>query len=216
MWSMWLDAINYVLTVLSSDVGLGLGFAIVISTLLLRSLLLPVSWPIAYRGFIRGKKMLRLQPDLNKLKQRFHDKPELYLQKTAELYRKHGLEILDNKSLLGAAVQLPVFMGMYQVLRKLGDGVRFLWVPNLLRPDFMLAVLVGITAAIMMAVNPDMTEQMRMFMIIVPGILAFIIAVKFSSALAIYMITSNTFSTIQTIVLRVVINRRIRSGIIKI
>jgi YidC/Oxa1 family membrane protein insertase len=170
---MWLDLIHAVLSVLASDVGLGLGFAIALGTVLLRSVLLPLSWPIAYRGYIRRKKMIQIQPTLQRLKKLFRDKPDVYLQKMSELYRKHDLTLVDHKSLLATAVQMPLLIGMYQVLRELGRCVKFLWVSNLLKPDTWLAILVGLTAAVMMAVTPDMSEHMRLFMILVPGIIAF-------------------------------------------
>ncbi len=83
------------------------------------------------------------------------------MQKMTELYGNHGLTLVDFKGLLGGLAQMPVFLGMFQVLRDAGDGARFLWVPNLLRPDTLLAVIAGLTTAMMMAVNPDMPEQMR-------------------------------------------------------
>ena len=92
--------------------------------------------------------------------------------------------------------------------------MKFLWVPNLLRPDVALALLAGLTTALMMTVNPDLPEQVRLFMIIVPSLIAIVAALQVSSALAIYWATSNTFSALQTLVLHAVVRRRVRSGAI--
>ena len=216
IWLIWLDSIRSIITALSADTGLGLGLAIVIVTLLLRALLLPLAWPIAYRACIRQKKMLKLQPELKALRDRFGDKPDVYMQKMTELYGNHGLTLVDLKGLLGGFAQMPVFLGMFQVLRDAGDGARFLWVPNLLRPDTLLAVIAGLTTALMMAVNPDMPEQMRLFLIVLPAVIAIVAALQFSSALAIYWATSNTFSALQTVALHAVVRRRIRSGVISL
>jgi YidC/Oxa1 family membrane protein insertase len=216
MWAMWLDSIGKVIMALSSDAGLGLGLAVVVATVLLRTVLLPLAWPIAYRACIRQKKMAKLQPELRALQDRFRDKPDVYLKKMQELYRAHGLTMLDGKSLVGALAQLPVFLGMFQALRNAGDGVKFLWVPNLLRPDVALALIAGLTTALMMAVNPDLPEQVRLFMIIVPSVIAIVAALQFSSALAIYWATSNTFSAIQTVLLHAIVRRRIGAGLVRI
>ena len=216
IWSMWLDAIQWMLGMLSSEAGMGLGLAIVLGTLILRSLLLPISWSIAYRNLIRSMKLRRLKPRLEELRRRFRDRPEVYLQKMTALYRSHDLAVIDNRSLLGAAVQMPLLMGMYQVLRRVGEGVRFLWVPNLLKPDIVLALLVAVSTALMMALTPDMAQQLRLVMIIIPAIIAFIIAVKFSSALALYLATSNVYSAVQSCALQCVIRRQVRSGEIRI
>jgi YidC/Oxa1 family membrane protein insertase len=201
---------------LSSGAGLGLGLAIVIGTVLLRSVMLPLAWPIAYRACLRQKKMVKLQPELRALQESFRDKPEVYLAKMQELYRAHGLALVDAKSLVGTLAQLPVFFGMFQVLRNAGDGVRFLWVGNLLRPDVALALIAGLTTALMMAVNPDMPEQLRIVMIVLPSIVAVVAALQFSSALAIYWATSNTFSALQTVLLHFVVRRRMRAGAIQL
>ncbi len=124
--------------------------------------------------------------------------------------------MVDGKSFAGSLVQLPVFLGMYQVLRNAGDGARFLWVANLLRPDVALALIAGLATALMMAVNPDLPEQLRIVMIVLPSLLAIVAALQFSSALAIYWATSNTFSALQTVLLHVVVRRRARSGAIRI
>ena len=215
IWATWVDSIGSVITALASG-GLGLGVAIVVATVLLRTVLLPVAWPIAYRACIRQKKMAKLQPKLRGLQDRFRDKPDVYLQKMQELYRAHGLTMVDGKGFVGALAQLPVFLGMFQALRGAGDGVKFLWVPNLLRPDVALALIAGLTTALMMAVNPDLPEQVRLFLIIVPSVIAIVAALQFSSALALYWATSNTFSALQTVLLHAVVRRRVRSGAIKV
>ena len=71
LWTHWLGAIHGLLTFLSSQVGLGTGLAIVALTLLLRTALLPISWRVAFRGAIRQKKMLRLQPELASIKAKY-------------------------------------------------------------------------------------------------------------------------------------------------
>jgi YidC/Oxa1 family membrane protein insertase len=215
LWATWLESIGSMLTLLSSGAGLGLGLAIVVATVLLRTALLPLAWPVAYRAWLRQKKMTTLQPELRALRDRFRDQPELYLDKMRELYRAHDLTLVDAKGLFGSLVQLPVFLGMYQVLRTAGDGARFLWVANLLRPDVALALIAGLATALMMAVNPDMPEQLRIVMIVVPSILAIVAALHFSSALAIYWATSNTFSALQTVLLHAVVRRRARSETIQ-
>lgn len=132
------------------------------------------------------------------------------------LYSQHGLSAFDGKSILGSFVQMPLLVGMYETLRGLGNGVRFLWVPNLLKPDFILALIVGLTTALMMMANPNLPEHMRLLTILLPSIIAVIVALKLCSALALYWTTTNSFSAIQTLVLHRVVGRRIQSGVITI
>lgn len=216
LWTFWLDTLRGLVDTLSSEVGLGLGFAIIAATILLRAALLPISWSAAYRSSIRQKKMKQLQPELQNLKDKYADKPDVYMQQMLALYRQHNLTFVDGKGLLGALAQMPIFLGMFQALRSMGDGVRFLWIPNLLKPDVLLALIAGITTALMFMVNPDIPEQMRMFMIVVPSIMAIVLAFQFGSALAVYWASTNFFSALQTIALHFVVERRLRAGTLKI
>jgi YidC/Oxa1 family membrane protein insertase len=216
LWTLWLNAIHGLLIFLSSNLNLGTGFGIVALTLLLRTVILPISWPIAYRGSIRQKKMLRLQPELERLKAECRDQPQLYAGRMMKLYQEHGMTVMDWRSLLGSLVQMPLFLGMYQTLRAGVNGARFLWVETLARPDPVFAVLAALTTMLMMMANPDLPEQMRVMLILIPSILAAIVALKFCSALAVYWTVSNCYSAAQTGVLHYVVARRIKSGAVRI
>jgi YidC/Oxa1 family membrane protein insertase len=216
LWTYWLSVIQSLLVFLSSQVGLGTGLAIVTLTLLLRTAMLPISWRIAYRGSIRQKKMLRLQPQLAKLKAECANEPQLYAQRMMKLYQEHGMTVVDWRSVLGSLAQMPLFLGMYQTLRAGANGARFLWVETLSRPDPWFAVLAGLTTMLVMAANPDLPEPMRLILILVPSIMIALAALKFCSALALYCTVSNCYSAVQTSVLHYVVARRIRSGAVAI
>ena len=216
IWATWVEAIRTVVTALATDGGLGVGLSVVVATVLLRSVVLPLAWPIAYRACIRQKKLAKLQPELRALQENFRNQPDVYLRKLTELHKAHDVAMVDAKGFVGALAQLPLFLGMFQALRTIGDGARFLWIPNLLRPDIALAVIAGLATALMMGVNPDLPEQVRVLMIVVPSILAVVAALQFSSALALYWATSNTFSAIQTVVLHAIVRRRIAAGLVRI
>jgi YidC/Oxa1 family membrane protein insertase len=216
LWTQWLNGIHGLLVFLSSGLGLGTGLGIVVLALLLRTVILPISWPIAYRGSIRQKKMVRLQPELTRLKLECGDQPQLYAQRMMKLYEAHGVAVMDWRSVVGSLIQMPLFLGMYQTLRAGVNGARFLWVETLARPDPVFAVLAALTTMLMMAANPDLPEQMRVMLILIPSILAAVAALKFCSALAVYWTVSNCYSAVQTGALHYVVSRRIKSGAVRI
>ena len=53
IWATWVEAIRTVVTALATDGGLGVGLSVVVASVLLRSVVLPLAWPIAYRACIR-------------------------------------------------------------------------------------------------------------------------------------------------------------------
>jgi YidC/Oxa1 family membrane protein insertase len=215
-WTYWLSAIQGVLTLFSSQLGLGAGLGIVALTLVLRTLILPISWRVAYRGAIRQKKMLRLQPALARLKLECGDEPRVYAQRTMQLYQENGMTVMDWRSIFGSLIQMPLFLGVYQLLRTGANGARFLWVETLSRPDPWFAVLAGLATMLAVAANPDLPQHMRLLLILVPSIFAAVAALKLCSALAVYWTVSNCYSAIQTSVLHYVVAKRIRSGAVSI
>ena len=215
LWTEWLNFLSGFLGFLSSQVGLGEGLAIIALTFLVRTMILPLAWPGAYRGCIRQKKIARLQPELHRLKEQFGDQPRLYAEQLAALYRKNGMSATDGRALLSALAQLPILLGVYNVLRK-GLRGRFLWAADLSRPDPWLALLAGLATVLLMSANPDLPEHMRLVLIIVPSILTVIVALKVASALSLYWTATNCYSAVQTAVLHRIVARRIRSGALKI
>ena len=215
LWMHWLNVLAGLLEFLSSRVGLGEGLAIVVLTLLVRTFILPISWSNAYRNHVRQRNLARLQPELRRLKEKVGDQPKIYAERLAALYRENGMPLTDGRVLLGAFAQAPVLLGLYQMLRTEARG-GFLWVKDLSRPDFWLALTTGLTTMLLMSLNPDLPEHMRLVLILVPSIVAVVVALKVASALSLYWTASNCYSSVQTAVLHRVVARRIRSGALKI
>jgi YidC/Oxa1 family membrane protein insertase len=212
LWSFWIEAIRSLLHALATDLGLGIGLGIIALTLATRLALLPLTWSIGYRGAVRQKKMARLQPQLQLLKDEFGHDPRAYAERLRSVYAEHGLSFADARSLFGLLAQAPILLGMYQVFRDSANAGRFLWIKDLAKPDLGIALVVGLTTAILMAANPDLPEQMRLLLIAVPAIIAVVTAFKLCSALAVYFAVSNSFSALQTYWLHKVVARRVRSG----
>lgn len=80
----------------------------------------------------------------------------------------------------------------------------------------LISLLAGFTTVLMVMANPEMPEQLRTIMIIVPSAIAVVFALKFSSSLAVYWVVSNTFSAIQTVAVHFVIHLRMRNGYLSI
>jgi YidC/Oxa1 family membrane protein insertase len=205
IWTLWLNAIDSLLAVLAAHIGLGL--AIVVGTIVLRILLLPLTWTVFLRNFERQKKLIALQQELASIKERYRDKPDEQARRTLDLYRSHGVAFFDGKGILVALAQMPMFVGMYQVLRDIRANTRFIWIADLAKPDTVLATVAGVTTMLMIMLNPDLPDSIRLIVIVIPTILAFLAALKFSSALAIYWTTTNCLSTLQTMAMRAIVAR---------
>ena len=206
LWHAWLNLLQHLLQTLAVNSGLGTGLAIILLTLAVRGMLVPLTWPLAYRGAMRQAKLKELAPAVKSIRERHAADPRAQMQAISELYRAHGLSLADGKSLLGAVLQMPVIYGLYRALSTAGsDG--FLWVRSLARPDAGLAILAALTTVLVMAVAPNLTESTRFAMLLVPAVLCLAIALHLSSGIALYWITSNFVSAAQTFALRQALRR---------
>ena len=101
-----------------------------------------VSFPITRLGLIHQVKMrevqAKLKPHLNEIKKKYKDNADRRNEEIFKLYRKHGFNPLGAfKGFLWILIQLPIFIGLYQVISQSVDlhGVGFLWIKDLSQPD---------------------------------------------------------------------------------
>ncbi len=112
---------------LSSTIGLSLGIAIIIFTIIIK---LAMS-PITYKSFLSQAKMKVLRPDIADLGEKFKKDPMKKQQETMKLYNKAGVNPMAG--CIPALIQLPFMYASFQFfpaafeLRQKG----FLWADDL-------------------------------------------------------------------------------------
>ena len=112
---------------LSSTVGLSLGIAIIIFTIIIK---LAMS-PITYKSFLSQAKMKVLRPEISELGEKFKKDPMKKQQETMKLYNKAGVNPMAG--CIPALIQLPFMYASFQFfpsafeLRQKG----FLWADDL-------------------------------------------------------------------------------------
>jgi YidC/Oxa1 family membrane protein insertase len=208
LWDGWIHLISTVFGLLTMQVGLSSGLAVIALTVLLRTLVLPITWSTAYRGQLRREKLVRLQPELERAKARYAGDPQKYAEAMLDIHRRNGVSLVDGRGLLGGLVQMPVLLGAFVALRQGLASGRFLWVADLAKPDVLLAIVAGLTTAFLALAAPEMPAHMRTIMTIIPVVCLALTALHFASALALYWATSNVFTAAQTFAVRVVFARR--------
>lgn len=92
-----------------------LGFAIILLTVLIRLAL----WPLTAAQLKSTQKMAALKPHLDRIKSEHgHDKVR-HQEEVSKLYKEHNVNPLAG--CLPLLAQIPVFIGLYQVLLKIVD-----------------------------------------------------------------------------------------------
>jgi YidC/Oxa1 family membrane protein insertase len=87
------------------------GLAIVMLTVLIRAILVPVT----YRQLKSMQEMQRLAPEINKLKEKYKDDKQRQQQEIMKFYQANKINPLA--SCLPFALQLPVFISLFYMLR---------------------------------------------------------------------------------------------------
>ncbi len=131
------------------------GLAIIVLTLVIRFVLLPLTW-----ASMKSQRMMQsLQPEMNKIKEKFKDDKTAQSQELMKFYQKNGINPLA--SCLPMLIQLPVMIALYQVLRNISQdqyellygfvgrpenfNTTFMGFIDLMQPYWPLAILTGLS-----------------------------------------------------------------------
>ncbi|HEY4308254.1 MAG TPA: YidC/Oxa1 family insertase periplasmic-domain containing protein [Pirellulales bacterium] len=114
------------------------GIAIIMLTVLVRSLMFPLS----RRQALGAQKMQELQPEIKRLQEKYKGNMEARTKAQQELFKKHNYNPLAG--CLPVFLQLPIFLGLYRSLAVdvelrgaplISESIR--WCSNLAAPDML-------------------------------------------------------------------------------
>ena len=125
--------------------GLSWSWSIVILTIFVRVVLVPLTW----RQIKSMRAMQALAPQIKELQEKYKDDKQLLNQKTMEFYQEN--KVSPFSSCLPLLLQMPVFFGLYYMLREQGQPggffafpnptVGWLWIADITKFDVLLMFL---------------------------------------------------------------------------
>lgn len=112
------------------------GWAIIVLTILLKV----IFWPLTAASTRSAQKMSALGPQLAALKEKYKDDPTKFSQKQMEFFRENKINPVAG--CLPMLVQLPVFFGLFMMLRTAIElrGASFLWAADLSKADTLFLI----------------------------------------------------------------------------
>ncbi|UYN94811.1 MAG: membrane protein insertase YidC [Enhydrobacter sp.] len=181
-----------------------------------------VFFPLANKSYTAMSKMKALQPEMEKLKERYGEDRQRMNQELMQLYRRE--KVNPAAGCLPILVQIPVFFALYKVLYtsiEMRHQPFFGWIKDLSAPDpatiltgfglfswhvpeilhffniGLWPIIMGITMYLQQKLNPQPTDpiQARVFQFL-PILFTFMLA-PFSAGLVIYWAWSNVLSIAQ-------------------
>jgi YidC/Oxa1 family membrane protein insertase len=184
------------------------GLDIIVLTVLIKLLMAPLT----HKSFVSMKQMQKLQPQMEKLKEKYAGDKEKLNKEIMELYRRNGVNPLGG--CLPMVLQFPVFIGLYNALSTPIElrHAPFLWINDLSRPDWeslpvavagwqfgipVLTILMGASMFIQQWMTPTAGDpNQRKIMLLMPLMFTFMF-VSFPAGLTVYWLVNNLLTIAQ-------------------
>jgi YidC/Oxa1 family membrane protein insertase len=186
------------------------GWAIVITTLLLKIVFLPLTLAASRSA----KRMAKLQPHMQALREKYKDNPQKMQAETLRIFKENKVNPVGG--CIPVLITIPFFVGIFAMLQTTSElrFATFLWVHDLAAPDTVahvfglpiniMPILMGATMIIQMKLTPTPSvdpAQQTMFKVM-PWIFT-LFCYTFAAGIALY----STINGLFTIGQQMVINR---------
>ena len=206
----WLTIISKPLFIALSwihDVVGNWGWSIILLTLGIKLVFYKLS-ETSYRSMARMRK---LQPEMQKLRERYGEDKQQMNQELMQLYKKEKVNPLGG--CLPILIQIPVFIALYWVLLEsveLRQAPWILWIQDLSvrDPYFVLPLLMGASMFLQQKLNPAPLDPIQQKIMMGLPFVFTIFFMFFPAGLVLYWVTNNSLSILQ----QWIITRRIEAG----
>ena len=192
-----------------------MGISIILLTVLVKAVL----FPLAYKSYSAMARMKKLQPEMEKLKERVGDDRQAMQREMMSLYKKE--KVNPAAGCLPILLQIPIFFSLYKVLLvaiEMRHAPFVGWIRDLTAPDptslFNLfglipwtppellgigfwPILMGITMWLQMKLNPAPADPMQQKIFAwMPWVFTFMLG-RFPAGLVIYWTANNVLTFLQ-------------------
>jgi YidC/Oxa1 family membrane protein insertase len=177
------------------------GVAIILLTIVIKL----IFWPLSQRSYASMEQMKKLQPMVQKLREKYGDDKQRLNQETMALYKTYKVNPMGG--CLPMVVQIPVFFGLYKALLGAVELRHAPFIANLpftdlpwladlsaKDPYYITPVIMGATMFLQQKMTPsagDPTQQK--IMLLMPVVFTFMF-LQFPSGLVVYWLLNNVLS----------------------
>ena len=201
------------------------GIVVILLTTLVRLLL----YPLSRKAVVTQLKMNEVAPELEKIKEKYKDKPEEQAKQTLALYREKKINPFSG--ILVILVQLPLIFALYRIFLHFTEiraellysfvhapehiNTLFLGILDVSGPSIILALGAALSTFFQMkisAVNQkvsngnsfgeNLSKSMQSQMKYLFPVMVFFISYRLSAVIALYWLTTNLFSVGQELFVR--------------
>jgi len=172
------------------------GVAIILLTVLIKI----VFWPLTHKSYSSMKSMQKLQPEMQKLREKHKNDKESLNKEMMALYKTHSVNPLGG--CLPMLVQIPVFFALYKVLLSsiaLRHADFAFWLTDLSAKDpyYITPLLMGASMFVQQKMTPTTADPMQAKIFMMMPIVFTFMFLNFPSGLVIYWLVNNLLTILQ-------------------
>jgi YidC/Oxa1 family membrane protein insertase len=203
LWTGFVDLIYKTLFGLSMIFGGNMGLAIGALSLGFRLVLLPLTLRLAYRALRTQAALKKVESELSSIRTRYKSDPAKMWEETAKVHQREGIRLVDGRSLISVAVQVPLFLALFSAVRRgLSSSGRFLWVKDLMKSDPIMAVICAALTGLSTFLGSNAPEQQRTASVLLPATLTLFFLWRMSAGVTIYTLGSGLVGLLQSLLIR--------------
>jgi len=172
------------------------GVAIILLTVLIKI----IFWPLTHKSYSSMKAMQKLQPEMQKLREKHAGDKERLNKEMMALYKTHSVNPLGG--CLPMLVQIPVFFALYKVLL---DSIALrhadfaFWLTDLSAKDpyYITPLLMGASMFVQQKMTPTTADPMQAKIFMMMPVIFTFMFLNFPSGLVIYWLVNNLLTISQ-------------------
>lgn len=180
-----------------------------IDIILLTILIKIIFYPLSLKSYKSMKEMQKLQPQIQKLREKYKNDKQKLNQEMMELYKRRKINPMGG--CLPMIIQIPVFFALYKALSgaiELRHAHFLWWINDLSAPEDLfsftvlgfnipirlLPLIMGITQVIQQKMTPTSADPMQEKMMLLMPIIFTFLFWGFPSGLVLYWLVNNVIS----------------------
>jgi YidC/Oxa1 family membrane protein insertase len=185
---------RWLLVTMHEQLSLAYGMVLILFGIMIRIVL----WPLNQKGMRASIRMQALQPEMQRLQERYKEDPQRLQQEMMGLYKREGVNPFSG--CWPMLLPWPVLLALFFVLSNSIElrGQSFFWLPDLSLKDplYIIPVLMGgsmfaVTKVGMQGVPPN--PQSKMMLYFMPVMMT-VLFLNFASGLNLYYFVQNVVS----------------------
>ncbi len=174
--------------------GIAYGVVLILFGIMIRLVL----WPLNQKGMRASIRMQALQPEMQKIQERYKEDPSQLQKEVMQLYKREGVNPFSGcwPMLLPWPILLALFFVLANTIELRGQA--FLWLPDLslkdplfILPLLMGASMFGVNKVGMMGMPPNPQSKMMLYML---PVMMTVLFINFASGLNLYYFIQNLVS----------------------